>query len=74
MATVTAKDKIDFILMMISSFAKRFSIPATEAYSYLSRYKAIELCEQHYNIMHTLSDDDCVDSLTNFCRRQGGTL
>ena len=74
MTTVSTKDKIDFILMMISSFAKRFDIPTIEAYSYLSQYKAVELCERHYGIMHTLSDDDCVDSLTTFCRRQGGTL
>jgi transposase len=70
----TVEDKIDFIMLVISSFAKRFGISNSEAYRYLAQYKGLELCEAHYGIMHTLSDEDNVDSLANFCRRQGGTL
>jgi len=68
------KDKIEYIVMLIAEFAKRYKITSQEAFRYLMKYRAIELCDAHYGIMHTLSLDDNIDSMTIYCRRNGGTL
>ena len=68
------KDKIDYIVMLISEFAKRNNITQRQAYSYISRFKGFELCDRHYGIMHTLSLDDNVNSLSLYCRKNGGTI
>lgn len=68
------KDRIEYIVALIAEFAKHFGISDQESALYLSRYHALELCEKHYNIMHTLSFADNVNSLAIYCRRQGGSL
>ncbi len=68
------EDKIEYIVMLIAAFAKRYHLSLREAYRYIATYKGIEMCERHYNIMHTLSLEDGVDGLASYCRRKGGTL
>ena len=68
------KDRVEYIVALIAEFAKFYGISDKETAQYLSRYHALELCEKHYNIMHTLSFADNVNSLATYCRRQGGYL
>ena len=68
------KDKIDYIIMLIAEFAKRNNMTQQQAYSYISQFKGIDLCDRHYGIMHTLSLDDNLDSLSSYCRKNGGTI
>ena len=68
------KDKIDYIVMLIAEFAKRNQMTQQQAYCYLSQFKGLELCDKHYGIMHTLSLDDNLDSISAYCRKNGGAL
>lgn len=68
------KDRVEYVVALIAEFAKYFGISDKESAQYLSRYHALELCEKHYDIMHTLSFADNVDNLAVYCRRQGGCL
>jgi len=68
------KDKIDYLVMLIAEFAKFYKLTQQQAFNYIAKYKGLDLCENHYNIMHTLSLTDNIESLTNYCRRQGGNL
>jgi len=65
---------IEYLVLIVSEFAKRCNISETEAYMYLGRYGAMALCEKHYGIMHTLSVEENLDSLAEYCRKKGGTL
>ena len=67
-------DKIDYIVMLITEFAKRYRLTTQQAYRYIARHKGIALCEEHYDIMHTLTIDDNLVSLAIYCRRNGGLL
>ena len=49
------KSKIEYIVMLVSEFAKRYRMSSQEALNYLLRYKGVDLCDAHYNVMHTLS-------------------
>ena len=45
-----------------------------EAYRYLSSYGAIKVAHDFYDVMHTQSFDDMVQSMASYCRRNGGSL
>lgn len=67
-------DQIEFILMLITAFAKHYQLTKKQAYRYIARYKGIDLCMEHYGIMHTLSLEDNIESLAKYCRKNGGLL
>lgn len=66
--------KIEYLILLITEFAKHCGISEGTSYRYLQQYGAFALCDKHYNIMHTLSVEDNVISLQEFCRRKGGQL
>lgn len=68
------KEKIEFMVALIAEFAKKYQLTDAQAAQYMSRWGAIELCEKHYDIMHTLTWDDNIESIAIYCRRQGGNL
>lgn len=68
------KDKIEYFLMLLELFAPKYNLSCEQAYSYISKYNGVEYVEQQYNILHTLSFPDMVESLSAFCKRNGGNL
>ena len=67
-------NKIEYLILLVATFASRFKVTEVQAYQYLNRYGAIALCDKHYNIMHTLSLEENIDTLQSYCRRKGGEL
>ena len=68
------KNKIDFLVALIAEFAQRYGLTDKEAESYMSRHNALELCDKHYEIMHTLSFAENVENIAIYCRKNGGML
>lgn len=67
-------NKVSYIVALVNEFAKRHKIADNAAFSYLHSFNAIKLLDEEYDIAHTLSFDDMVDSLTLYCQRQGGNI
>lgn len=67
-------DKIEYLVLLVAVFATRSNISEAEAYRYLNRYGALALCDKHYDIMHTLSLDENIQTLQAYCQKKGGTL
>ena len=67
-------NKIEYLILLVATFAARCKVTEAQAYRYLSRYGAMALCDKHYNIMHTLSLDENIDTLQSYCQRKGGEL
>ena len=67
-------EKIEYLVLLVAVFALRSNVTEAEAYRYLSRYGALSLCEKHYDIMHTLSVDENIQTLQAYCQKRGGTL
>lgn len=65
---------IEYIILLIAGFAMKTGLSEIEAYRYLNTYGAIELCEKHYDIMHTLTVEDNINTLRAYCQRKGGTI
>lgn len=67
-------DIAEYLVMFINAFSKRFNISSVESYKYLHQYDAIRLIHQFYDVMHTQTFPDMVDSVAIYCRRKGGIL
>lgn len=67
-------DKIEYLVMLVKLFAQHYALSTTQAYRYISRYGGVDFVDRNYNIMHTLSFDDMVEGLSDYCRKSGGML
>ena len=67
-------ERIEYIVALINEFAAHYHITDAQAVEYLVRYGAIAMCDEHYNVMHTLSFRDNVEGLSAYCNRKGGNL
>lgn len=68
------KDCLDYFIALIAEFAKTHGLTNQLAFRYLNEYKGLDFMEEFYDVEHTLSFDEAVDDVTNYCRRMGGTI
>jgi hypothetical protein len=68
------KDKLDWTMVFIYEFGKRFGLTVKQAFNYLSRYKGIDFIDKHYGFAHTQSFESMIDDIALLCRRMGGQL
>lgn len=68
------KDKLEWTMIFIHEFGKRFGLTMKQSYSYLSRFKGIDFIDKHYDYAHTQSFESMVDDIATMCRRMGGQL
>lgn len=68
------KKRIEYIVVCVSEFAKRFKLTNQQAYAYLRRFTGIEFLNEFYDVEHTQSIDSAVDDLQLYCSKRGGKL
>lgn len=64
-------DKTDYLIIVAKLFANRHQLTPVQAYRYISRYGGVSFVEKNYGIMHTLSFQDMVQGLSDYCKRNG---
>lgn len=74
MQTEKTKNKVEYIIAIISDFAKEHSLNTMQAYRYLERFKGLDFIDKFYEVNHTLSFEDVIEDLTFYCHRRGGSL
>ena len=67
-------DRIEYLILLVAEFARLNKLSEVQSYRYLQQYGALALCEKHYNIMHTLSVEENLQTLREYCQRKGGDL
>ncbi|MBO7497510.1 MAG: DUF3791 domain-containing protein [Salinivirgaceae bacterium] len=67
-------DRINYIVALITEFAKAHGITTQQAYKYLQEYKGLDFVDEFYDVEHTLSFENTVEDLSAYCKRMGGTL
>lgn len=72
--TKSIRDKIDYIVALITVFAVAHNISTQQAFRYLQQYKGLDFVEKYYDVEHTFSFENTVEDLTAYCKRMGGTL
>lgn len=68
------KNKVEYIIAVISDFALAHSLTTIQAYRYLERFKGLDFVDKFYEVEHTFSFQDVVEDLTAYCHRKGGAL
>ena len=72
--TKSIRDKIDYLVALITEFAVAHNISTQQAFRYLQQYKGLDFVEKYYDVEHTFSFENTVEDLTAYCKRMGGTL
>ena len=67
-------DKIEYTIMLVKLFASHYQLTPVQAYRYISRFDGMAFIERNYSVMHTLSFQDMIQSLTDYCHKKGGRL
>lgn len=67
-------DKIEYTIMLIKLFASHYHLTPVQAYRYISRFDGVGFIERNYGVMHTLSFQEMVQGLSDYCHRKGGLL
>lgn len=68
------KNRLEYLIALISEFAESHKMTTQQAYFYLQKYKGLDFADEFYDVEHTLSFDQVVEDLTVYCRRMGGDL
>ena len=68
------KNMVDYFVICVNEFAKRYGLGQDAALSYLDKYKGLQFLEEFYDVQHMLSFDETVENLTVICRKNGGGL
>lgn len=68
------KDRLEYLIALISEFAAAHELSSQQAYLYLKQYKGLDFADEFYDVEHTLSFDEAVEDLTIYCKRMGGNL
>ena len=65
---------LQYSVALIAEFALHFGISQRQALNYLVRFKGFDHLEEFYNVLHTFSFEDSIDSLAQVYRNNGGRL
>ena len=70
----TLKDRLDYLIALVSEFAATHHMSLQQAYLYLQQYKGLDFADEFYDVEHTLSFDQAVEDITIYCKRMGGSI
>ena len=68
------KEKLEWTVIFILEFGRKYGLTMKQSFGYLSRYKGIDFIDRHYEYVHTQSFASMVDDIAEYCHRQGGAL
>lgn len=68
------ENREEYIIAIISDFAKAHSITPMQAYWYLARFKGLDFIDKFYEVNHRFPSGNVIEDLTSYCHRKGGAL
>ena len=68
------RNRVEYIVVCVSEFAKRFKLTNQQAYAYLRRFTGIDFLNEFYDVEHTQSIESAVDDLQLYCYNRGGRI
>ena len=67
-------DKMEWTLIFVWEFGRKFGLTLKQAFNYLSRFGGIKFVDEHYDYCHTQSFQSMVADMAEYCHRKGGAL
>lgn len=68
------EDKLEWTMIFIHEFSKKFGLTMKQAFGYLSHFKGTDFIDKHYGFAHTQPFESMVDEIAGLYRRNGGLL
>ena len=68
------KEKLEWTVIFILEFGRKYGLTMKQSFSYLSRFKGIDFIDRHYGYVHTQSFCSIVDDISEYFHPQGGAL
>lgn len=68
------KEKLEWTVIFILEFGRKYGLTMKQAFNYLSRYQGIDFVDRNYEYVHTQSFASMVDDIAKYCHRHGGAL
>ena len=65
-------NKAGYVVALVSEFATKYRILPRQAYAYMKRFKGLDYF--YYDILHTFSFEDTIQSVAEVCRHNGGKI
>ena len=57
------KDRLDYLIALVSEFAAAHHLSLQQAYLYLQKYKGLDFADEFYDVEHLQSMEDTIDDL-----------
>ncbi len=67
-------NKLRYTIAFIAEFARKYGLGERQAHNYMRRFKGMEYLSDYYDVLHTQSFDDAIESMAVICHRNGGRL
>lgn len=67
-------EKIEWTLIFVAEFGRKFGLTVKQSFNYLTRYKGIDFIDKHYDYVHTQSFQSMINDIGDYCHRKGGEL
>ena len=67
-------NKAGYVVALVSEFATKYRILPRQAYAYMKRFKGLVYFYKHYDVLHTFSFEDTIQSVAEVCRHNGGKI
>lgn len=67
-------DKLEWTVIFILEFGRKYGLTMKQAFNYLSRFKGIDFIDKHYHYVHTQSFPSMIADIANYCLLHGGYL
>ena len=68
------KNRIAYTVMIVRDFGEAHHLTPRQAQNYLRRHKAMDYLWEFYDVEHTLSPIDTLNSLDTICKKNGGGM
>ena len=68
------KNRIDYVVMLVRDFGSVHRLTPRQAHNYLRHYRALDYVKEFYDVEHTLSPEDTLNTLDIIAKRNGGRI
>ena len=68
------KNQIDYMVMIVRDYGDTHNLTPRQAHNYLRRHKAMDYLDEFYDVEHTLSPADTLESLDIISKQNGGNM
>lgn len=68
------RDQIDYLVLMVTTFAKQHKLSERDAFHYMLQYGGFDFCMDNWKILQSYALEDNMEYLETACQKNGGKI